>query len=251
MEMDDSKFWADHLNWQPTAGQLQQLECLYQLVLQGNQHQNLTRITHREAFWEKHLWDSLRGVQSIDPLAPCSPIQRVIDIGTGAGFPGIPLAIAYPQWQLTCIDSTQRKIQFVQSVVAELGLSQVKTAAARVEVWAHHEWQQYDLAVSRALAPAVVCVEYSIPLLKVGGRAILYRGQWTRVEAEAVQQAAQIVGGEITQVDAFQTPLSQGIRHCVIIQKIKPTPDSYPRAIGIPSRHPLAVLNSKPLTQSP
>jgi 16S rRNA (guanine527-N7)-methyltransferase len=245
MHSDESlwhdSLWLESLHWQPHSQQVQQFRQLYSLILQGNTRQNLTRILEPQEFWEKHLWDSLRGIQTLAPLSQLPATGNVIDIGTGAGFPGIPIAIAFPTWQMTLLDSTQRKIEFVRSVVTALGLPGVTAWADRVESFAHLRAQResYDLTLCRAVAEASVCLEYSLPLLQIGGQALLYRGHWSEAEAEAVIQASAILGGQLKQVEAFTTPISQSIRHCIVVEKTISTPPQYPRAVGVPSRHPL------------
>jgi 16S rRNA (guanine527-N7)-methyltransferase len=266
--------WQETLAWQPTPQQQQQFQQLYQLILQGNRQLNLTRITEPIEFWEKHLWDSLRGVIQKDEgergkdegegmkdegafsslIPPCQAWQsppssfiahpsslRVIDIGTGAGFPGIPVAIVRPDWQVTLLDSTRKKIEFVRSVLTELGIQNARTVSDRVEQVGHQRLhrEKYDLALLRAVAPVTVCAEYALPLLKIGGWAVLYRGQWTEAETAALETALEMLGGTIAKIDAFTTPLSQGVRHCIYVQKVAATPVEFPRAVGVPAQRPL------------
>jgi 16S rRNA (guanine527-N7)-methyltransferase len=213
---------------------------MYRQILQGNQQLNLTRITDPEEFWEKHLWDSLRGIkQWLTPEASCQNL-RVIDVGTGAGFPGIPIAIACPNWEVTLLDSTRKKIAFLETLLAAIGV-QAHTLVDRVEhvgqMLQHRE--SYDLVCIRAVASASVCAEYSLPLLKQGGTAVLYRGQWLEEETAALQEAVQKLGGAIEQIDRFVTPLSQSLRHCVYVKKIRPTRPEFPRPVGVPTQKPL------------
>lgn len=260
-EMTDR--WLETLAWQPEPQQQQKFQQLYQLILEGNRQFNLTRITEPIEFWEKHLWDSLRGIafalqretseshsdQSSPPVPPfplssslpSSPPYRAIDIGTGAGFPGIPVAIVRPNWQVTLLDSTRKKIGFVRSMLTELQIENARTSSDRVEAVGHQRLhrEKYDLALLRAVAPTSVCAEYALPLLKLGGGAVLYRGQWTAAETEALQPALEELGGTIVQIDAFTTPISQGVRHCLYLKKIAPTPIEYPRAVGVPAQKPL------------
>ncbi|MEN9202988.1 MAG: 16S rRNA (guanine(527)-N(7))-methyltransferase RsmG [Thermostichus sp. DG_1_6_bins_120] len=241
--------WPLYLGWHPSPLQQQQLQQLYPLVMAGNQTQNLTRITNPVDFWEKHLWDSLRGLTL---LGDWDTLQaqpwRGIDIGTGAGFPGIPAQIALPQSTFTLLDSTRRKIAFVQQTLEQLALTQARAVAERAETWGQNRQERasYDVALVRALAAAEICAEYCLPLLKVGGRAILYRGHWTEAEAQTLQRALKPLGGRLTRVEAFTTPLSQGVRHCLLLEKVAPTPALYPRPPGIPKRQPLG--RSKPST---
>ncbi len=303
--------WQATLGWQPTATQQQQFQQLYEQILLGNRSLNLTRITDPNEFWEKHLWDSLSGIQryleprltssagggsaedasvkepsveetlaktvspsdgsSSDPnlkgaadsdaaldvggslntletkeptsVAVPTPSEylRVIDIGTGAGFPGIPIAIARPDMQVTLLDATRKKIAFLDNLCEHLQLPNASGFAERVETAgrdvAHRA--RYDLATLRAIAPAVVCAEYALPLLKLGGTAILYRGQWSDEEQTLLIQVVGQLGGAIAQVEAFTTPLTESVRHCIYLQKLVNTPKQFPRSAGIPSQKPL------------
>ncbi|AMW26691.1 16S rRNA (guanine(527)-N(7))-methyltransferase RsmG [Arthrospira platensis] len=238
-----SEGW-ETLGWIPSDRQLQIFNVLYEQILAGNQRLNLTRITDPVGFWEKHLWDSLRGVApwlSGDKL----PL-RVIDIGTGAGFPGIPIAIAIPQAEVTLLDSTGKKIAFLQALVPRLGLENAIPYLGRVEAIAQQSdhRQTYDLVVLRAVAAATVAAEYSLPLLKIGGVAVLYRGQWTPQEQQDLENAIAPLGGKLDSVEAFVTPVTESVRHCVYLRKIKPTPDRFPRPVGIPTQKPLGSPES-------
>ncbi|MCU0525822.1 MAG: 16S rRNA (guanine(527)-N(7))-methyltransferase RsmG [Elainella sp. Prado103] len=231
--------WQQTLNWQPAAAQQQQYQRLYEAIVAGNQQLNLTRIIDPQDFWEKHLWDSLRGVQPW--LSDRRTALRLIDVGTGGGFPGLPVAIARPDWTITLLDSTRKKIVFLDTLVAELGLATVKTWVDRAEQAGHlpQHREVYDIAAIRAVATASVCAEYVLPLLKLGGSAVLYRGQWSDRETEALQVALDLLGGRIDHIDAFVTPLTANTRHCIYIQKVTCTPMEYPRPVGIPAQKPL------------
>lgn len=241
--------WQETLGWQPAAAQQGQFQALYAGILAGNRQLNLTRLTEPEVFWEKHLWDSLRALRPwLGDGQPLIGGQRetdrppcLIDIGTGGGFPGIPAAIAFPQAQVTLLDATGKKMRFLQRLVEQLGLTRVTTAIARAEAagqQAQHR-AQYDLALIRAVGPATVCAEYCLPMLRLGGQAVLYRGQWTVEEAAALGETATLLGAELSEVDAFKTPLSQGTRHCIYLRKVAGTPDLFPRPVGVPAQQPL------------
>lgn len=234
-EMTD--LWQATLNWQPNSQQRSQFQQFYELIVAGNRQLNLTRITGPVEFWEKHLWDSLRGVF---PQVN-QEFQSAIDIGTGAGFPGVPIAIAQPTWQVTLLDSTRKKINFLQESVRSLNLDHIRMLVDRVEQVGHHpsHRESYDVATIRAVASASVCAEYALPLLKVGGVAVLYRGQWTDEEAIALSNAVKKLGGTIEACEKFETPMTQGIRHCVYLRKVDSTPEEFPRAIGVPAQNPL------------
>ncbi len=235
---DMDEIWQERIDWCPTEQQRSQLQLLYLAVITANQKLNLTRITEPKEFWEKHLWDSLRGVGT---LINDSSGLKVIDIGTGAGFPGLPLAIARPDWQLTLVDSTAKKIGFIQEIAPELNLTNIHSLVSRIEeVGQDKEHRhQYDLALIRAVASANICAEYALPLVKVGGTAILYRGNWTAEEAESLELAVAKLGGEISKIDRFTTPLSSSIRHCIWIHKTANTHPYYPRGVGIPTLKPI------------
>lgn len=230
--------WQETIDWCPTEQQQSQLQSLYSEVVSANRQLNLTRITAPEEFWEKHLWDSLRGVGELinNPLE-----LKVIDLGTGAGFPGLPLAIARTDWQMTLVDSTAKKVGFIEYIAPELGLTNTHPLVSRIEALGQERQHrhQYDLALIRAVSSANVCAEYTLPLVKVGGTAILYRGNWTDEEATSLELAVAKLGGEISKIDRFTTPISDSIRHCIWLHKTTDTHPYYPRAVGIPTLKPL------------
>ncbi len=236
--------WQATLGWQPTAAQQELFQRLYQTIVITNQSLNLTRITEPTEFWEKHLWDSLRGIQTWlpeDPGSLDSTGLNVVDIGTGAGFPGLPMAIIKPHWKLTLVDSTRKKVKFVQETADALGLTGVTGLSDRAEQLGHSKYyrEAYDLATIRAVAGVSVGAEYVLPLVKVGGTAILYRGQWSEEEAAACEVAVAQLGGRLDRVEIFETPLSQSMRACVYLKKMATTSHEFPRAIGIPTQMPL------------
>lgn len=219
------ELWQTTLNWQPNSEELSQFQLLYELICQGNRQLNLTRITEPTDFWEKHLWDSLRGIgQFLAGESPQSPVPnpQIIDIGTGAGFPGVPIAITQPNWQVTLLDSTRKKVTFLESLISELGIKNATTLTGRAEELSKQSQYRkvYDIAVIRAVGSALVCAEYALPFLKVGGLAILYRGNWTEEEAADLRSTLGSLGGAIELIDPFTTPISNSIRHCLHLRKI-------------------------------
>ena len=236
-QMDE--VWLQTLNWQPSETQNQLFQQVYREVLEGNRLQNLTRITTPEDFWEKHLWDSLSGIVGLQDIL--TQKLQIIDIGTGAGFPGIPLAIAFPHWQITLLDSTRKKITFVNDTIAKLQLKNATGITARAEALGRipGDRASYDLALVRAVSKPSVCAEYSLPFVKKGGLAVLYRGHWSDEDTASLESAAAQLGSKIELIHRWETPISQGIRHCIYLRKHSATPKKFPRAVGIPDKQPL------------
>jgi 16S rRNA (guanine527-N7)-methyltransferase len=231
------ELWQQTLNWQPNSDELRQFQLLYELICQGNRQLNLTRITEPTEFWEKHLWDSLRGISQFLPkteldsstgILPVIPNPQVIDIGTGAGFPGVPIAITQLNWQLTLLDSTRKKVAFLESLVSELGIKNATTLTGRAEeLGKQYQYKEvYDIALIRAVGSALVCAEYALPFLKVGGLAILYRGNWTEEEAADLRSTLLSLGGAIELIDPFTTPITNSIRHCLHLRKVAVIPEN-------------------------
>lgn len=223
-----NEIWQQTLNWQPSIEQQAQFQHLYAAIVAGNQKLNLTRITAPEEFWEKHLWDSLRGIVSLLPTnfveaRDCAPLQKIIDIGTGAGFPGIPVAIALPHAEVTLLDSTQKKIAFLNALITEMSFQNTRTLAGRAESVNKQPQQhdRYDIALVRAVAAADVCASYALPFLKTDGLAILYRGNWTKEEETTLENTAKKLDAKVENIEKFATPLSHGIRHCIHLRKIE------------------------------
>jgi 16S rRNA (guanine527-N7)-methyltransferase len=223
-----NELWQESLNWVPNESQQQQFQRLYELIVEGNRFLNLTRITEPIEFWEKHLWDSLRGIARLLPAndnsgeIPDPAVFKAIDIGTGGGFPGLPVAIALPHLSVTLLDSTRKKIDFLETVLPSLTIENAATLLGRSdEIWRQpHHKGAYDIALLRAVGAASLCAKYALPFLKNGGLAVLYRGNWTVEEEAELQSAIGHLGGTIESVEAFTTPVSQGARHCVYLRKV-------------------------------
>ena len=226
-----NELWQQSLNWLPDESQQQQFQRLYELIVEGNRSLNLTRITEPIEFWEKHLWDSLRGIARLLPANdnlgenrefPAQSVLKAIDIGTGAGFPGLPVAIALPNLSVTLLDSTRKKIDFLEKVLPSLAIENAATLLGRSdEIWRQpHHKAAYDIALLRAVGAASVCAKYALPFLKNGGLAVLYRGNWTAEEEADLQSAIGPLGGKVESVEAFTTPVSHSARHCVYLRKV-------------------------------
>ncbi len=235
-EMTD--IWQQTLGWQPDAQQQSLFQQLYELIIIGNKQLNLTRITDPQEFWEKHLWDSLRGIKQ---FLGANKKLAVIDIGTGAGFPGIPTAMTVANCTVDLLDSTQKKITFLEKTSAELNLGNVRTITGRAEEIGQQRTyrEKYNVALIRAVATATVCAEYALPLLKQNGLAVIYRGTWAPEENLALENAVEELGGVIENIEEFRTPLTNSIRHCIYLRKVSQTPTKYPRAVGVPTQRPL------------
>jgi 16S rRNA (guanine527-N7)-methyltransferase len=240
----EPEIWQETLGWKPSENQRLKFQKLYEEILAGNRRLNLTRITEPEEFWEKHLWDSLAGLvgMGLTDIVEKEQHLSVIDIGTGAGFPGIPIAIAFPLWTVTLLDATRKKINFLENLLQQLEIVNAQTLLGRAEEIGRDKFQRenYDLVTIRAVGEAAVCAEYALPLLKVGGLAILYRGHWTQEENLALETAVGQLGGKIEDIPALTTPISRSVRHWIYLRKFSPTPSQFPRPVGIPSQHPLA-----------
>lgn len=213
--------------------QLQKFVQFGRLLLEGNQRVNLTRITEPREVIIKHFLDSL-------VVLPYLSGSKVCDVGTGAGLPGIPLAIAKPELELTLVDSLGKRVDFLKHAAVELGLS-LEAVHARAEDFGRnpHFREAYDAVVSRAVAALPVLAEYALPLLKKGGVFFAYKGSQASVEVEAAQRALDLLGGRLEQVMEFSLGSSAEHRSVVIIRKIKGTPSNYPRKAGLPERKPL------------
>ena len=221
----------------PTEEQLQQLLTYYEMVVEKNQVMNLTAITEFEEFVTKHFVDSLMLGHDTDLTGNI----RMVDIGTGAGFPGVPLKIMYPQIKMVLLDSLNKRILFLQEVIEKLGLVDIVAMHARAEEPAHKpEYrEQFDFCVSRAVANLSTLTEYCLPYVKVGGQFVPYKSGKIEDELKEAGFAIGVLGGEVGQLDVFQLPGTDMERTLIHIQKQKVTPKKYPRNAGKPSKEPL------------
>ena len=227
----------DRLHIETNENMLEQFDLFYHLLVEWNKVMNLTGITEYEEVVEKHFADSLSLARFLD----LNKIHTVIDVGTGAGFPGIPLKIAFPHLKVVLLDSLNKRINFLNEVIAKLDLKEIHTIHGRAEEYARKpEYrEQFDLCVSRAVANLSVLSEYCIPYIRVGGIFVPYKSGEIDEEVAASRKAVDILGGQIDHVEKFQLPDTDIHRSFVFINKIKNTQKKYPRKAGTPAKEPL------------
>jgi 16S rRNA (guanine527-N7)-methyltransferase len=226
------------LGIQVTQSQLAQLDRYALALLSANARLNLTSATHYDAIVRLHIADSLTGVRCLSGV-PASGL-KVIDVGTGGGSPGIPLAILRPGWDFVLVDSVGKKIQAVESMVGALGLDNVQTVCARVETLGRSMRDHFDLAVTRALAPLPVALEWCAPLVGVGGSLLLFKGESAFDELDAASPALEALGFQVSSV--FKVPAAVGVgdhKTLITIAKIAETPQRFPRRVGVANARPL------------
>ena len=202
-----------------------------------NERFNLTAIRSKEEIETKHFLDSLSCVLA----RQFQPSGAMVDVGTGAGFPGLPLKIVFPQIQLTLLESIGKKVSFCRHVVKELKLKEVAVEQSRAESHGREaEYREsYDTALARAVAATPVVAEYVLPLIKVGGCAILQKGETGPAEAQSAENAIHILGGKMEQMVKVELPGVAETRYLLVVRKIAATPDRYPRRPGIPAKRPI------------
>ena len=214
-----------------------QFQKYYELLIEWNKVMNLTAITEYEEVVDKHFIDSL----SIEKAVDLNIIEKVIDVGTGAGFPGIPLKIVYPHLKITLLDSLNKRINFLNEVISKLKLENIEAIHGRAEDIAKDKKyrEQFDISVSRAVANLSTLSEYSLPFVKVGGLFISYKAEKADEEIKNAEKAVSVLGGKIEKIIKFQLPETDIGRTLVKINKIKITAKKYPRKAGLPSKEPL------------
>jgi 16S rRNA (guanine527-N7)-methyltransferase len=206
-----------------------------ELLVEWNEKINLTAILDDEGIAVKHFLDSLTVLPYIKAT------DRVIDIGTGGGFPGIPLAIANPDLKITLLDSLDKRIRVLHEIVDELGLKKVRAEHGRAEEYGvKADWREkYDIAVSRAVANLPVLLEYCLPFVREGGYFIAMKGPDAADEIKTAEKAMDLLGGELVEVKTFLLPGTDMERNLLIVKKVKKTPRNYPRKSGKPSKEPI------------
>lgn len=218
-----------------TEKQLKQFELYYDMLIEKNKVMNLTAITEFDEVLEKHFLDSVSLIRAVD----LHQSLKVMDLGTGAGFPGIPLKIVFPNIQVTLADSLNKRVLFLNEVVEALGLEQVEAVHGRAEDLARDKKyrERYDLCVSRAVANLSTLSEYCLPFVKMGGKFVSYKSGDCEEEILNSKSAVFLLGGKIA--DTVKFDLGEAKRTFVMIDKVKGTSKEYPRKAGTPSKKPL------------
>ncbi|QKG85819.1 16S rRNA (guanine(527)-N(7))-methyltransferase RsmG [Kroppenstedtia pulmonis] len=228
------KSWGMEL----TPEQLKQFALYYERLVQVNQKMNLTAITSEKDVYIKHFYDSL----TLASQKWWGQVESVIDVGTGAGFPGVPLKIAFPRLRLVMVDSLKKRIGFLQDLTDELGLQHVETIHGRAEEVARQTRyrDQFDLATARAVARLNVLSEYCLPFVRPGGKFAAMKGPDAGTEVDEGKQAIEKLGGGSVESVHLMLPDEMGTRQIIIVSKSRSTPKRFPRKPGIPGRKPLA-----------
>jgi len=227
----------DVLGFDLTAEQQAAFEWYAQELVTWNEKVNLTAITEPLAIEMRHFLDSLSVVKATSIQPGC----KIIDVGSGAGFPGIPLKIVFPQIQLSLLEATGKKTTFLEHVIAQLKLTNVRIVNARAEEAGQDRTHReaYDLVLARAVAHMPILLEYLLPLARIGGRVVAMKGESAAAEIHAAESALRILGGHFKQITPVELPHVAETHYLVVVDKTAATPHQYPRKPGIPSKKPL------------
>lgn len=235
MAFDRLKKYSDYHGLELTDHQIGQFEKFRDLLIEKNKVMNLTAIDDPDEIEIKHFIDSLQCTDIFRELGPKD--FSLLDVGCGAGFPGIPLKIAFPENRFVLLDSLNKRINFVNQVIEELQLDNTVGVASRAEEFTERD--SFDFCISRAVAKLNVLLEYCLPFVKVGGYCILYKSGDYLAELEDAANSMNILGGRFFRSDKKELPENAGSRSLIIIKKVAPTPEKYPRRAGKPAKSPL------------
>lgn len=213
--------------------QEKQFDIYFNLLVETNKVMNLTAITEENEVLTKHFLDSVIPEKSIPQNS------KVVDVGSGAGFPAIPLKIIRPDLQITMVDSLNKRINFLNETILALSLTNTFAVHARAEDFAKKNREAFDIAVARAVAPLNTLLEYLLPLIKVGGSAVIYKSSKLDEELAVSHKALQVLGGEIESVETFEIEEGSLERKVLIVRKTSHTPPKYPREKNNPKLHPI------------
>jgi 16S rRNA (guanine527-N7)-methyltransferase len=222
---------------QLSTAQLEQFDLYYQLLVEWNEKMNLTAITEKSQVYLKHFYDSI----SLSFFIPMSDILTMADIGSGAGFPSIPLKIVYPHLKVTIVDSLNKRVQFLNHVAGELGLQETNQVHARAEDAGRDSAYRdsYDLVTARAVARLSVLSEFCLPFVRVGGTFAAMKGSDAKEEIVEAAYALRELKGQLIADHPFELPFEQSSRHVILVEKTGKTPAKYPRKAGLPLKQPL------------
>ncbi|MFC0210931.1 16S rRNA (guanine(527)-N(7))-methyltransferase RsmG [Paenibacillus chartarius] len=240
MSTDAQQLLVDLLSAQGivlTEKQLLQFDIYYRTLVEWNEKMNLTGITDREQVYLKHFYDSL----SLAFFLPMEEVSRLADIGSGAGFPGIPLKIVYPHLKLTIVDSLQKRIHFLEHLSSELGLTDAAFIHGRAEDIARlpDHRDQYDLVTARAVARLAVLNEFCLPFVKTNGLFVAMKGASGEEELSEARYSMDQLKGSLERAEKFTLPMEESSRQLFFVRKKSPTPPKYPRKAGLPLKEPL------------
>ena len=239
LNYDTTQFHKDlsDLNIHITEMQIRQFLTYYETLTEWNEVMNLTAITEYEDVMKKHFVDSVSLVKACDLSGSLS----VIDIGTGAGFPGLALKIAFPDLKIILLDSLNKRIRFLNEVIEKLGLQGIEAVHGRAEDYARQDKyrERFDLCVSRAVANLSTLSEYCLPFVKVGGSFVSYKSEKVMEELRLAENAISLLGGKVEKQVEFTLPDSGIYRNLLLVKKVKNTPSKYPRKAGLPGKEPL------------
>ena len=237
MKYDFTKFRnsMNSIGIELTDSQLNAFETYYDMLIDRNKVMNLTAITEFDEVMDKHFLDSVYLFRSIKLEAD----YKLIDIGTGAGFPGIPLKIVFPELKITLLDSLNKRVGFLNDLIEELNLNDIEAIHGRAEDIARTKAYRasYDIAVSRAVANLSTLSEYCLPFVKIGGKFVSYKSGDCADEVDNAKAAIHLLGGKIHKIDEFS--YSNNSRSFIVIDKVMNTSNKYPRKAGLPSKKPL------------
>ncbi len=228
---------AESLGIRLSGEQIDQFHKYYELLIHRNKVMNLTAITEPQEVYVKHFFDSLTLARAL----PLKQIESMIDVGTGAGFPGITLKIAFPHLKLVLLDSLKKRVGFLQEVVTGLRLTRAECIHGRAEELAHQAKyrQAFDLATARAVARLNVLAEYCLPFVRVGGHFVAMKGSAVDEEVQEAKQALHKLGKASLSTISLELPEGMGARHLLVMKKRDNSPKTYPRRAGIPARQPI------------
>ncbi len=243
--LDELKLNIEFLGLSADEDVLQKFSSLYDLLIAKNEVMNLTAITDEEEVAVKHFYDSLTLMKDRKVLEILQAGAQICDLGTGAGFPGIPMKILFPQAKITFVDSVQKKLTYIDETLTSLGIHEgCAFCHSRAEDLGHDpaSRETFDLVTSRAVANLSTLSEYCLPLVKTGGYFLAMKGDKAQTDTEisAAHKAVSLLGGKIVFNESFNLPDDMGERTLVTVRKIKPSPKKFPRKAGLPSKEPIS-----------